>query len=204
MGITTHHAADIVSPDLNTDLLVEGNRFDIDPYLKSSFRTSPIDGSWPSSSASSNFPCGIDTQGYKGWTIRGNTFSNVYTAVGPTSIVAFANAHMENNLVYCDPVAAGWNAGNKGVANILQSGPAFRYIIIDEDPTSPTWRAIKNTCPQSANVQPSAGTWVAGHVVTNLTPAISGGKILMAWIRLTTGSGNVAGTDWSPLYCTVS
>jgi hypothetical protein len=204
MGITTHHAADIVSPDLNSDIVIEGNRFDIDPYHKSSFRTSPIDGTWPNSSASADFPTAINCQGYRGWTIRGNVISNVYTPIGPTLVVAYANAHLENNLLYCDPVAAGWNAANRGIANVPQASNAFRHMIIDGNSTAATWRAMKNTLPQSANTMPTSGTYLAGQVVYNLTPAVAAGKVLIGWARLTTGSAHVAGTDWSPLYCTVT
>ena len=203
MGITTTQSPGTL-PDINTDILIEGNLFDIDPYVKSSFRTVPIDGSWPSSSASTNWPTGINCNGLKGFTIRGNTFSNVYIAVSPTLPVAYSNAHLEDNLLCCDPAAVGWSASNRGIANIPPASAAFRHLIIDSNPTSATWRAVKNTIPQSANPMPSSGTYVTGQVVNNLSPTVAAGKVLVGWVRLTTGSAHVVGTDWSPLYCTVS
>jgi len=55
-----------------------------------------------------------------------------------------------------------------------------------------------------ASAMPTSGTWGAGSFVYNTAPAISSGKILLGWTRLTTGSAHVAGTDWSPAYVTTS
>ncbi|MBN8809861.1 MULTISPECIES: glycosyl hydrolase family 28-related protein [unclassified Sphingomonas] len=52
--------------------------------------------------------------------------------------------------------------------------------------------------------QPAIGHWTAGDFVANTSPAISGGKILTGWHRLTSGNTNVSGTDWTPAYCTIS
>lgn len=41
-----------------------------------------------------------------------------------------------------------------------------------------------------------------GDFVRNTAPAIAAGKVLLGWSRLVTGSANVAGTDWAPLYGT--
>lgn len=51
---------------------------------------------------------------------------------------------------------------------------------------------------------PSNGTWVTSTFVKNLQPVIGGGKIQFGWVRLTSGTGNVAATDWSPCYTTTS
>lgn len=56
----------------------------------------------------------------------------------------------------------------------------------------------------AAAAAPTSGTYVSGDWVPNSAPVIATGKVLMGWIRLTTGSGNVAGTDWTPCYCTTS
>ena len=56
----------------------------------------------------------------------------------------------------------------------------------------------------SAAAMPTTGTWSAGTFLLNSAPAISSGKVLLGWSRLTTGSGNVSGTDWTPIYGTTS
>lgn len=46
--------------------------------------------------------------------------------------------------------------------------------------------------------QPSSGTWVAGDFVANSSPSVDGSNmVILGWKRLTSGSGNVAGTDWA-------
>lgn len=45
----------------------------------------------------------------------------------------------------------------------------------------------------SAAAMPSLGSWAQGDYVANNTPAANG---VLGWLRLTTGSAHVAGTDW--------
>jgi hypothetical protein len=52
--------------------------------------------------------------------------------------------------------------------------------------------------------QPVAGTFTIGSFVFNTNPGVAAGKTLLGWQRLTTGSGHVAGTDWSPCFVTNS
>lgn len=52
---------------------------------------------------------------------------------------------------------------------------------------------------------PTSGAWAAGDFV-QCVPANTGtaGKVLLGWVRLTTGTGQVAGTDWDNVYATTS
>lgn len=45
----------------------------------------------------------------------------------------------------------------------------------------------------SAAAMPSLGSWAQGDYVANNAPTANG---VLGWLRLTTGSGHVAGTDW--------
>jgi Pectate lyase superfamily protein len=51
---------------------------------------------------------------------------------------------------------------------------------------------------------PTSGTWSVGCFAFNANPIVSSGKVCIGWMRITTGSGNVLGTDWTPLYGTTS
>jgi hypothetical protein len=51
---------------------------------------------------------------------------------------------------------------------------------------------------------PASGTYAIGSFVYNIAPTVAAGKTLLGWQRLTTGTGHVAGTDWSPCYVTNS
>lgn len=51
---------------------------------------------------------------------------------------------------------------------------------------------------------PSTGTWVQGTFVKNDVAAQGGGKIMIGWVRLNTGSNNVLNNDWSQAFATTS
>lgn len=49
--------------------------------------------------------------------------------------------------------------------------------------------------------QPSSGSYTQGDYVHNIAPSLDGNsQTLKGWIRLTTGSGHVSGTDWANDY----
>jgi hypothetical protein len=54
-------------------------------------------------------------------------------------------------------------------------------------------------CPEAA-AMPATGSYRINDFVPNSAPAISGGKVLRGWIRLTTGSAHVLNTDWAAQY----
>lgn len=56
----------------------------------------------------------------------------------------------------------------------------------------------------SSAALPTTGTFAIGSFVYNTAPTVVAGKTLLGWQRLTTGSGHVLGTDWSPCYVTNS
>lgn len=51
---------------------------------------------------------------------------------------------------------------------------------------------------------PANGAWVTGMYVRKSNPSPSAGKILLGWVRLTNGTGNVLNTDWSAAYATTT
>lgn len=71
-----------------------------------------------------------------------------------------------------------------------------RKVFLD-DPNTSTSPSLSRS-----SAQPSSGSYGIGSFVFNTAPTVSGGKTLLGWQRLTTGSGHVAGTDWSPCYVT--
>ncbi len=52
----------------------------------------------------------------------------------------------------------------------------------------------------SYNAMPTTGSWAKGSFIYNINPVVASNRILLGWSRLTTGSANVAGTDWVPCY----
>lgn len=56
----------------------------------------------------------------------------------------------------------------------------------------------------TSNAQPGIGYYVSGDFVKANTFTISGGKVQLGWLRITTGSAHVAGTDWTPFFGSTS
>jgi len=57
---------------------------------------------------------------------------------------------------------------------------------------------------RTAAAMPTSGSYVQGDFLLNRTPSISGGKILLGWMRLTTDSAHVLNTNWAECYVTTS
>jgi hypothetical protein len=57
---------------------------------------------------------------------------------------------------------------------------------------------------RTAAALPTSGSYVQGDFLLNRAPALSQGKVLLGWIRLTTGSGHVLNTDWAECHVTNS
>lgn len=102
------------------------------------------------------------------------------------------------------PTAGTWKAGDK-----IEFSNGQTYICTVAG-TPGTWKPVQElpgaagATVSYASVMPTAGTYTRGSVVYNSTPDVVSGKILLGWSRLTTGSGHVVGTDWSPIYTTSS
>jgi len=103
------------------------------------------------------------------------------------------------NILRCDPSASGFSTSNKGIGNVPLAGASYLYVIEGSDPAATDFREVLNACLTEASAMPTTGKYVRGHVVVNTSPSLSAGKVTVGWIRLTTGSGHVSGTDWSPL-----
>ena len=51
---------------------------------------------------------------------------------------------------------------------------------------------------------PTNGTWFKGTFVKNSSPALGATSLQLGWVRITTGTGNVSGTDWASCYTLLS
>ena len=63
---------------------------------------------------------------------------------------------------------------------------------------------VRVTKRWSASTIPTTGSFRKGDFVENSNPSIASGKVLLGWMRLTTGSAHISGTDWSPIYGTTT
>lgn len=111
---------------------------------------------------------------------------------------------VRGNLIYSQPTVTGWSTTNKGVGRAPNDGPEYSYVIEDSDPTSATYGQILSSQVTSATAMPTSGTYVAGHWVANSAPVAGIGDTVLGWLRLTTGSSNVLGTDWQEVHSWLS
>jgi hypothetical protein len=169
-------------------LTLDNNTIDGDVYRQAA--NSNTDGTYDSGNTN---PTAIDLSTSYGATVSRNRISNV------ARIMLTPENHIcSDNIVLIDPAGYGDNAGNKGVRNMLPVERGFKYVIADCNPQSATYGEIKNVQLESSDAQPTSGYYIKGHYVTNSLKSRDPLKVLKGWIRVTTGSGHVALTDWMP------
>ena len=178
---------------------IENNVFDMDPLHSHPNRGA--NGTW----AANGNPTAINFQsGDNGAIVRGNTFRNLCRDSSLDSSALSSSARFENNYIECDPVSVGgFSTSNKGVGIIRRTG-GVSLIHTDSDPASATYGTILTPGGLTASSIPTTGTYMIGAFVRNSNPSVAAGKVLLGWARLTTGSAHVSGTDWSPLFATVT
>jgi hypothetical protein len=175
------------------DIELSDNLFDVDPYLKASDRLTA--GAWDTPSVTT----ALRLRTVTGVRLIRNKFKNCNGVLDSS-----ANQFLESNTLFCDPASSSYSASNKGIGVTSVAGERFRYVIEGSDPTSSAFGTVLNHCVREATSIPTTGKYVAGHWVHNSARTVSSGKILLGWARLVTGSAHVSGTDWSPLYATIS
>lgn len=109
------------------------------------------------------------------------------------------------NYLHCKPAVIGGSSGNEGIGTVKAAGGNFAYFVEVCDPRQTgTFSNIVTVQYFDAASIPTTGTWVTGAFVRNNAPVVSASKVTLGWARLTTGSANVNGTDWSPVVATIS
>lgn len=171
------------------DVYITGNVIDADPYRYNA--NSNDDGTY---TADAN-PVGINIGDIEGIRVINNTFKNVCRAV-----MANNTQLVKDNILVCEPVAItiGFSASNRGIGYLEFASDGFMYEVIDGDPASATFGQVQNFQPTDRTSVPTTGTFVRGAFIRNSQPTLDGNDmVIIGWIRLTIGSGNVVGTDWA-------
>lgn len=173
------------------NLKIKNVEFDGDPLRTGA--ASNINGSY--SSASFPFALNFGTNA-AGVVIEDCSFRNIAKLTNAT----MANHRWLNNTCYASVPAAyaTFSTSNKGIGALPPTDQTgFATVIYDADPTSTTFNQNLQFPLYSSPTQPSTGWYPQGWVVRNTAPALSGGVTNEGFIKLTTGSTNVAGTDWA-------
>ncbi len=181
-------------------LNLESNLFDLDPFHTAAGRG--LSGSWQSATEG---PVGIldslPTSPQFSVVAHGNWFRNVSadTNIDP-SLTPGASGYLGPNSFYDNidfaqiAVPNAFSTSNKGIGLAHTSG--FKQFVLDSDPTSATYDTLLFAPPQAMSAEPTAGgPWVAGTFVWNSAPV--GTSTVLGWMRRTTGTGEVDGTDWT-------
>ncbi|MCX7382486.1 MAG: right-handed parallel beta-helix repeat-containing protein [Alphaproteobacteria bacterium] len=169
---------------------IEENLFDLDPFLKHGNRGA--NGTW----AVLGDPTGIKAQAGSGVFVRRNVFRNLCRDSDQASDSAGGAWLFEGNILEADPVTTGFSTANKGVGLVRTAG-GTQLAQADSNPGSATFGKLLTVPSLAGTAMPASGKWLGGHFVRNALPAVSGGLLTLGWTRLTTGSSNVLGTDWS-------
>jgi polygalacturonase len=180
------------------NLIIRNNIINQDPYFRNASHSA--DNTWTSGTAGP----AIQTNGtIKGLVVTGNWFAHCGVPISPSTTSV---AYVRDNYILCDPSSIADNALNKGVRALTQQYD-YIYIKYDGDPTSGTFGEIANMPLSTSAAIPTTGWYAAGHFVkaASLVPTTTTGFI-KGWLRLTTGTAHVSGTDWSviavPTYST--
>ncbi|RUW24663.1 glycosyl hydrolase family 28-related protein [Mesorhizobium sp. M4B.F.Ca.ET.013.02.1.1] len=187
---TLNRAILLNTGSFSVDVSVEDNDIDADPYRRNA--NSNINGTY----AAASVPRGIDLGNIVGVKIRRNRLRNCSQ---PLSCNFPAQCVVDGNILSGAPSVVGFNVVNKGIGVVEQASGRFLWEIIDADPTSATYGAVTNTQTADSAAMPATGTYVAGAFVRNSAPAA--GSAIEGWLRLTTGSAHVLGTDWATVGC---
>ncbi|MGH7100857.1 MAG: right-handed parallel beta-helix repeat-containing protein [Acetobacteraceae bacterium] len=190
-----NYGIDFAASGVKHRLHVAENLFDGDPHMQG--RGSGTDGAWQ---PNITLVLACRANSTTGVLARGNRYRNVMA-------VDDGNAggwQYERNWIYCNPAAMGYASGNVGVGTVPAAGSGFLHMIEDGNPANATFGTMLNGPALSASAMPSSGTFVAGLMVWNTAPSVASGVCLLGWMRLTTGNGNVSGTDWSPVWAAVA
>ncbi len=169
---------------------IDDNIFDLDPFFRAANRGA--NGTW----SSLGEPTGIRALAGSGVVVRRNVFRNLCRDSDIATDVANSGWLFEGNIVEADPATTGFSTTNKGVGQIRASAGTL-LTQAESNPGSTNFGKILTMPTGAATAMPSTGKWLSGHFVRNAAPALAGSLLTLGWTRLTTGSGNVVGTDWS-------
>lgn len=97
----------------------------------------------------------------------------------------------------------GDNAANGGVRVVPGNVPVI-YARVNTDKASPDFNKVTGITSTTAAAMPTSGHYLAGQTVMAPVPIIRSGYAVTGWLRLTTGNGHAAGTDWSELRTTLA
>ena len=188
------------SPSLpgQLDVTFENNRFNGDPYFRSSLRTTPYDGTWTNITSVRAFQIASTV----GAVIGKNSYRNISKIANDGNAIYSMSGEQ---LLYCEPVSVSNNADNKGIRDIFYPNEFFKHAVEVSDPTNSMYGSLIRPHRPYSGGKPNSGFYLSGEVVSVRQKTVdANGMIFNGWLRITTGSDHVLGTDWKEIYSSVN
>lgn len=104
------------------------------------------------------------------------------------------NAQYDANWTATVRQEAGSSLSDCSICNCSMTGAWASWAIRAGNVAIPR---INVTGVTDSTAQPNGGTWVQGAFVRNTGFSVSASAVIAGWARLTTGTGNTTGTDWT-------
>jgi|GEM_PF-3373701 len=174
----------------------QGNIFDGDPLFENPDHAA--NGTWGSANIATH-PCvavTVPETTHAGMVptiiFQGNELANLRS---PFSRVI--EAVLGDNILRGDFVGQS-NAGNKGIRDMQYHPNRLGTLIYEgSDATDVAgFLKVKQVNRRVQDAMPTSGHWISGTIVDLAMPVPSGADLIMGYVRLTTGTGHVPGTDW--------
>lgn len=166
------------------NVVVDSNFIDADPYQLDPNRA--VNGGWDDAAT----PTAVSALSHFAVVVSNNKMRNLSRPVengGSPSTIS-----LRNNTLRSQPAGVNYNASSRGIGNNPIAGEQYNYEIVDSNPTSATYGQLTNLQLRESFGMPSTGYYVQGAFVRNTNTGLN----VFGYLRLTTGSGHVAGTDW--------
>lgn len=189
------------------DVTIDNNTFDADPFFKDSQRATDngaFTGGWNEFAIS----FGIFATAVKGLRVTENTFKNCRTPYVFGGDKAFS--YIAGNYLVGEPSLTDdptmWSADNKGIGQYFPDMQGEATLIYERsDPRAADYGQKLEQQKLSFNsVALASGYYFKGQTIPDRSVSVEGGAVLFGWRRLTNGTGQVEGVDWSPIYATTS
>lgn len=172
---------------------VTGNTFDGDPLLEHPAHA--VTGTWSSAAAAPAVSVAGDPALRPTINFRGNEVANVSAVASGRFPGAVGDNFVRGDFVGVDDPA------NKGVRNLVWHPNELGTLVYEgSDATDKAgFLVVRQVNARHQDAMPATGHWIAGTVVSLGAPLVRGAEVVTGYLRLTTGTGHVLGTDWAEI-----
>ncbi len=185
----------VSNPGAITDISIDDNLFDGDPYVINGCRGGS--GNWNGTDC---LDAVFIDNGTTGLTVLRNKFKNMSEVTNVSTSAGTGNTFADN-IEYADlreffPNTAVDRDDNLNVGMRYVRTAGFHIVGMVGDPTQANFGQVFSTPVEAAPAMPSAGFFYPGDYVRNTAPTTTAGPVVVGWARVTLGASNVLGTDW--------